>query len=198
MKQKQWAIESPTSSHLEDFSEAESQHSIYEEEPRTSARVKRPTINVNSNDFRVDILEFEGKLDPKEYLDWLSTIERIFKYKDVPEDKKVKLMTLKLWKCASLWWTNLCAKRVRNQKEKIRTWEKMKTKLKARFLPSSYIQDSYTQLHNLTQGSMSVYEYTRELEKLLVKCDIQEPEVQTIVCYLGGLETKYSNVVELQ
>jgi len=58
--------------------------------------VKRPTINVNSNDFRVDILEFEGKLDPKEYLDWLSTIERVFKYKDVPEDKKVKLMTLKL------------------------------------------------------------------------------------------------------
>jgi len=30
---------------------------------------------------------------------------------------------------------------------------------------TSYIQDSYTQLHNLTQGSMSVDEYTREFEK---------------------------------
>jgi len=92
----------------------------------------------------------------------------------------------------------LYAKRVRNRKEKIRTWEKMKTKLKARFLPSSYVRDSYAQLHNLTQGSMSVDEYTREFEKLLIKYDIQEPEEQTIVRYLGGLEPKYSNVVELQ
>ena len=52
----------------------------------------------------------------------------------------------------------------------------MKSKLKAMFLPSSYIQDSYAQLHNLTQGSMSVDEYTKEFEKLLIKCDIQEPE----------------------
>ena len=55
MKQKQRAIESPTGSRLEDLSEAESQHSIYEEEPRTSARARRPIINIDSNDFRVDI-----------------------------------------------------------------------------------------------------------------------------------------------
>jgi len=74
----------------------------------------------------------------------------------------------------------------------------MKTKLKAWFLPSSYIQDNYSQLHNLTQESLSVDEYTREFEKLLIKCEIQEPEEQTIVRYLGGLEPKYSNMVELQ
>jgi len=73
----------------------------------------------------------------------------------------------------------------------------MKAKLKARFLPSSYIQDIYSQLHNLTQGDMSVDEYTREFEKLLIKYDIQEPEQQTIVRYLGGLEPKYSDVIEL-
>jgi len=74
----------------------------------------------------------------------------------------------------------------------------MKTKLKAWFLPPTYVQDYYTQLHNLTQGNMSVEEYTREFEKLLIKCDIQEPEEQTIIRYLGGLDPKYSNVVELQ
>ena len=66
--------------------------------------------------------------------------------------------------------------KIRNRKEKIRTWEKMKTKLKARFLPSSYVLDSYAQLHNLTQDHMSVNGYTREFEKLLIKCDIHEPE----------------------
>jgi len=49
-----------------------------------------------------------------------------------------------------------------------------------------------------SQGDMSVAEYTREFEKLLTKCDIQEPEEQTIIRYLGGLEPKYSNVIELQ
>jgi len=93
----------------------------------------------NSNDFRVEIPEYKGKLDPKEFLDWLHTVERVFEYKDVPEDKKVELVALRLCKYASLWWTNLCAKRVRERKAKIRTWEKMKAKLKARFLPPTYI-----------------------------------------------------------
>ena len=74
----------------------------------------------------------------------------------------------------------------------------MKSKLKDRFLPSSYHQDSYSQLHNLTQGNMSVEEYTREFEKLLIKCDLQEVEDQTIVRYLGGLDPKYAQIVELQ
>jgi len=122
---------------------------------------------------------------------------RVFEYKEVCEDKKVKLVALKLQKYASLLWTNLCANRIRNQKEKIQMWEKMKTKLKARFFPSSHVRDSYAQLHILTQDHMSVDEYTREFEKLLIKCDTQEPEEETIVRYLGGLEPKYANVVEL-
>jgi len=107
-------------------------------------------------------------------------------------------VALKLRKYASLWWTNLLTKRVRQGKGKIRTWEKMKAKLKARFLPPNYIQNNYAAFHHLTQGSMSVEEYTREFEKLLIKCDLQEEEEQTIVRYLGGLDPKYSHVVELQ
>jgi len=73
----------------------------------------------------------------------------------------------------------------------------MKAKLKSRFLPLTYIHDSCSQLHDLTQGSLNVEEYTREFGKLLIKCDIQEPEEQTIVRYLGGLEPRYANVMEL-
>ena len=199
LKKKIRNLESPSGSNQEELSEAESQHSVNEDEdPRTPARARRSNYNFNSNEFRVDIPEFEGKLDPEEFLDWLNTVERVFDYKEVPEDKKVKLVALKLRKYASLWWTNLCTKRTRSHKEKIRSWEKMKKKLKARFLPASYVQDSYAQLHNLTQGNMSIAEYTREFEKLLIKCDISEPEEQTIVRYLGGLEPRYANVIELQ
>ena len=101
---------------------------------------------------------FEGKLDPDEFLECLDTVERIFEYKDVPKDKKVKLVALKFRKYESLWWTNLCSKKVRERKEKIKTRKKMKYKLIAQFLPPLYVQGSYSQLHNLTQGNMSIDE----------------------------------------
>jgi len=45
---------------------------------------------------------------------------------------------------------------------------------------------------------MSIDEYTWEFEKLLIKCDINEPKEKTILRYLSGLEPRYANVVELQ
>ena len=45
---------------------------------------------------------------------------------------------------------------------------------------------------------MSVEEYTYQFEKLVIRCDLQEPEEQTIVRYLGGVDSRYSNVVDLQ
>ena len=74
----------------------------------------------------------------------------------------------------------------------------MKYKLKATFLPPTYIQDCYSQLHNCTQGKMNVEEYTMEFEKLVIEFDLQELEEQTIVRYLGGLDPRHANVVDLQ
>ena len=62
-----------------------------------------PRMQANSNDFRVEITAYVGKLDPEEFLDRLHTVERVFEYKDVSEDKKVKFMALRLRKYASLW-----------------------------------------------------------------------------------------------
>ena len=98
----------------------------------------------------LDVPKFEGRLDPDEFLEWLQAVERAFEFKEVPEDQKVKLVALKLKGFASLWWTNLLAKRVRQGKEKIRTWDKMKSKLKARFLPPTHFRNNYSQLHYLT------------------------------------------------
>ena len=104
------------------------------DEPLRLARPE-PWMQANTTDFKVEIIGFEGKLDLEEFLNWLHTVECVFDYKDAPEDKKVKLVALRHRKYASLWWTNLCAKWVREGKSKIRTLEKMKSKLKAHFLP---------------------------------------------------------------
>ena len=44
------------------------------------------------NDFKVDIPEFEGQLDPDLFLDWLQTVEKVFKFKDISDERKVKLV----------------------------------------------------------------------------------------------------------
>ena len=61
-----------------------------------------PQVQANIIDFKVSIPEFEAKLDPEEFLDWLHTVERVFEYKGIPEDKKVELVALRLCKYASL------------------------------------------------------------------------------------------------
>jgi len=70
--------------------------------------------------------------------------------------------------------------------------------MKARFLPSTYVQDNYMLLHHLSEGKMNVEEYTREFEKPTIKCDIHEPEEQTMVRHLGRLDPKIAKVVELE
>jgi hypothetical protein len=43
-----------------------------------------------SDDIRVEIPDFEGKLQPDEFVDWLQTVERVFEYKEIPEEKEGK------------------------------------------------------------------------------------------------------------
>ena len=66
-------------------------------------------------------------------------VERVFEFKDIPYETKVKLITLKLRKYAFIWWSNVVTKRVKKGKVKIITWEKMKSKLKSKFLPPHYL-----------------------------------------------------------
>ena len=59
---------------------------------------------IRSMGIKVDIPEFDGRLNPDDFIDWLSTVERVFDLKDIPDNFKVKLVAIKLRKNASLWW----------------------------------------------------------------------------------------------
>ena len=72
-----------------------------EDEPLIRTK-KEQRPQANSNDFRVKIPKFEGKLDPDEFLEWMHTVERIFEYKEAPEDKKAKLVAIRPRNYASL------------------------------------------------------------------------------------------------
>ena len=62
-----------------------------------------------------------GKPDLDEFLDWLNTVERVFDYMDIWDEKKVKLVALKLRKYASTWWDNFLSKWAKKGKSKIKS-----------------------------------------------------------------------------
>ena len=73
----------------------------------------------------------------------------------------------------------------------------MKRELKKRFLSENYKQDNYTKLYNFKQYNLFVEEYIREFEYLILRCDIKEPEKQTIARFLGGLKKEFADVIRL-
>ena len=48
------------------------------------------------------ILEFDGKMQDDAFLDWLYTVKRIFEFKEFSEERKVKIVAIKLKGYASL------------------------------------------------------------------------------------------------
>ncbi|VFQ83898.1 unnamed protein product [Cuscuta campestris] len=71
------------------------------EEDVSSSGTMKPKATEGS-DFKVDIPTFEGKNDPEEFLEWIETVEHVFDFKDVSDEKKVKIVALKFRKTTSI------------------------------------------------------------------------------------------------
>nr|GFA72903.1 hypothetical protein [Tanacetum cinerariifolium] len=48
-----------------------------------------------------------GKVHPDDFIDWLSTVKRVFDVRDIPDKLKVKLVAIKIRQHASLWWDHV-------------------------------------------------------------------------------------------
>ncbi|VFQ66143.1 unnamed protein product [Cuscuta campestris] len=174
------------------------------EEASSSATVRTRAQDKSSSDFKVDIPIFEGKNDLDEFPEWQETVERVFDFKEVSDEKKVKIVALKFRKYASTWWSNIKTKRNRDEKPPVDTSQKMKTLLKKKFLPTEYVRENFARLQTLRQGSKSVEDYTREFEELLLshhywRCTNKEAipyeeHVRIIAAYENEHDGNYKDV----
>ncbi|XP_057248314.1 uncharacterized protein LOC130590267 [Beta vulgaris subsp. vulgaris] len=170
-----------------------------EEVVSESSRTRRkPQKKDDFRDIKLEVPEFDGNLNPDVYLEWVSRCERIFELKEYDDVKAFKVAVAKLKGYASLWWENVVLARSRKHKPKIKSWLKLKKKMKEKFLPSTYTLDLYNQLADLSQDHKGVEHYIHEFEKLMMKLDVQEREEQTMARFLGGLEKEIRRKVELQ
>jgi hypothetical protein len=71
----------------------------------------QPLVQAQANrwesDFKLDIPEFNGVLQPEEFLDWIAVVEEVLDFKGVPEDRRVSLVATKFRGRAAAWWQQL-------------------------------------------------------------------------------------------
>nr|GFB56045.1 reverse transcriptase domain-containing protein [Tanacetum cinerariifolium] len=99
-------------------------HQPHPRQPTPLQRHRRPssapqTDLIHSLGIRTEIPEFEGRLCPDDFLDWLRTVDRIFDLHDTPDHIKVKLVAIRLQKSASLWWDHVQNQRYRKGKHRV-------------------------------------------------------------------------------
>jgi flagellar motility protein MotE (MotC chaperone) len=165
--------------------EAEPQGEVAAEDAANERLIK--AIARMSSKTKMDIPAYEGSLDAEELLDWIRALDTYFDYEDIEEDKKVRHAVTKLKGHAALWWDELQADRRSKGKQKIKSWDRMIAKMKAKFIPRDYQITLFRRMQNLRQKLMTVKEYTEEFYKLNIRAGHRESDDEKVARYMNGL-----------
>ena len=74
----------------------------------------------------------------------------------------------------------------------------MKTVIRRKFVPSHYHKNFHKRVQTLTQGSISVEDYYKEMEIAMIRANVEEDRGETMPKFIGGLKKEIVDVVELQ
>ena len=73
----------------------------------------------------------------------------------------------------------------------------MKEFMRRRFVPEHYKRDMYNKLQRLSQGNMSVDEYYKEMELLMIRTGTTEDPEATMARFFNGLNIEVQDRVEM-
>jgi hypothetical protein len=127
--------------------EAEREEEVVAEDA-TNERLIKAIARMGAKE-KMDIPVYGGNLDAEELLDWIRSLDTYFDYEDVEEDKKFKHVVTCLKGHATLWWDELQADRRYKGKQKIKSWDRMIVKMKAKFIPRDYQITLFRRMQNL-------------------------------------------------
>jgi hypothetical protein len=150
-----------------------------------------------SSKTKMDIPAYEGNLDAEELLDWIRALDTYFDYEDIEDDKKVRHAITRLKGHATLWWDELQADRHCQGKQKIKSWDRMIAKMKAKFIPRDYQISLFRRMQNLRQKLMTVKEYTEEFYRLNIKVGHRESNDEKVARYMNGLRYEIQDEISM-
>eukprot|EP00253_Pinus_taeda_P007187 PITA_07187 len=145
------------------------------------------SVLLSSHKPKHELPTYDGSLSPDVLLDWLSEVNKFFKFEETSEDKQVRFAATKMKGHASLWWDSVQAERRRLGKQPIKKWARMEAKLKEKFLPKDYQIMLYRQVQNLKQRGMTVREFTEEFYKLNLRAGYVEDTSEKTTRFVNGL-----------
>ena len=108
------------------------------------------------------------------------------------EEKKVRAASIEFTGYALIWWNHLCRTGGR-----LESCNHMKSIMKRRFVPEHFTRTLYTCLQQLRQGNSSVEEYYKEMEILLIRTGVEEPEEATMARFMHGLKSEVRDRVDM-
>ena len=121
----------------------------------------------------------------------------IFECNHYTEIQKVKLAAIEFTDYVAIWWDQFCTSRRRNNERPVRIWDELKMLMRKRFVPSYYHRNFHNKLQTLTQGSLSVEDYFKEMKMDMMKADVREDLEATMAQFLRGLRIEIADIVEL-
>jgi len=87
---------------------------------------------------------------------------------------------------------------MREEGREIDTWTEMRRVMRKRYVPTSYNRTMRQKLQRLSQGTLTVEEYYKEMEMALTRANIEEEIEDTMVHFMSFLNPDIRDVVELQ
>lgn len=143
---------------LGDVSDLEEEGNEQEEEVAPESvemKMLRSMLGSNSRP-KPSLSTYDGNLSTKGLIDWIGELDRYFDYEEVEEDKKVKLVVTKLKGHETLWLDSVQVERKKKNKVVIKSWDRMVSKMRGKFLPKDYQLSLYRQMQNFRQRLLTV------------------------------------------
>jgi len=107
-------------------------------------------------------------------------------YSEISVVRKIQFSRMRLIKPARIYWTLIKTIRERQHKNLVESWEKMKDKLKEKYLLEFYMDHLLDKLHNLCRDNMSVRDYIARVDYLTLCCDMRDDCYQIISKFCSG------------
>ena len=130
---------------------------------------------------------YGGSLNSEEVIEWIEAITNRFELNKVPKNDRLRIAKGKLRGSALSWWNYIQGERIQNNKSMISSWEVMKAKIKAQFLPADHEVQLFRKLQILNQREMDMNTYTEEFHRLTLRTKKQEEEPEREARYLNSL-----------
>jgi hypothetical protein len=186
-----------------DISESENEDDVGHEEEEIPAEDEASECLLKavarmSTKVKMDIPVYEGNLDGEELLDWIRALDTYFDYEDIKEDKKVRHAVTRLKGHAALWWDELQADRRCQGKQKIKSWDRMIAKMKAKFILRDYQISLFRRMQNPRQKLITVKEYTEEFYRLNIRAGHRESNDEKVARYMNGLRYEIQDEISME